>query len=116
MCAFPILPESVQREGDVSSLFLNLFHRAHPNLFVVGFFETDGGAFPLIDLQCELLAKLVRARRSAPGKTARLEWHLKGPAPDFTNGVRFLEVERMRNYVRTHPYAQYLSQRIAELA
>ena len=113
--AFPILPESVHREGDVSNLFLNLCHRAYPNLFVVGFFETDGGAYPLIDLQCELLAKLVRARYSAPEKTAPFQWHLKGPAPDFSGGVRFLEVERMRNYVRTRPYARYLGERIAEL-
>ena len=113
--AFPILPESVHREGDVSALFLNLCHRAHPNLFVVGFFETDGGAFPLIDLQCELLAKLIRARAAAPEKAARFDWHLRGPAPDFSDGVRFLEVDRMRNYVRTYPYSQYLNARIDEL-
>ena len=113
--AFPIVPESVHREGDVSQLFLNLCHRAHPNLFLVGFFETDGGAFPLIDLQAELLAKLVAARARAPEKAARFEWHLKGPAPDFSDGVRFLEVERMRNYVRTYPYTQYLKARIHEL-
>jgi hypothetical protein len=48
--------------------------------------------------------------------TARFEWHLKGPAPDFSDGVRFLEVDRMRNYVRTHPYARYLAERIRELS
>jgi cation diffusion facilitator CzcD-associated flavoprotein CzcO len=113
--AFPVLPEGLHREGDVSQLFLNLCHRAHPNLFVVGFFETDGGAFPLIDLQAELVAKLVAARTRAPEKAARFDWHLKGPAPDFSDGVRFLEVERMRTYVRTYPYTRYLMARIREL-
>lgn len=114
--AFPVLSESVHREGDVSQLFLNLCHRAHANLFVVGFFETDGGAFPLIDLQCELAARLMAARAGAPEKAARFDWHLKGPAPDFSDGVRYLELERMRNYVRTYPYAHYLRERIRELS
>jgi hypothetical protein len=106
----------VHREGDVSQLFLNVFHRVHPNLFVIGFFETDGGAFPLIDLQGELVAKLLAVRAREPEKSGRFDWHMKGPAPDFSDGVRFLEVERMRNYVRTHPYREYLTARIKELA
>jgi cation diffusion facilitator CzcD-associated flavoprotein CzcO len=114
--AFPILAESVHREGDVSCFFLNLCHRAHPSLFAVGFFETDGGAFPLMDLQCELLARLLRARRAEPEKARRFAQRLEGPAPDFSGGVRFLEVERMANYVRTRPYERYLSSAIRELS
>jgi cation diffusion facilitator CzcD-associated flavoprotein CzcO len=113
---FPVLPETVHREGDVSSLFLNLCHRSHANLFLVGFFETDGGAFPLIDLQCELVARLIRAQRSEPARAARFERRLLGPAPDFSGGVRFLGVERMGNYVRTHPYRSYLERAIRELS
>jgi hypothetical protein len=60
------------------------------------------------------VAKLLRAGISAPAKRERFDWHLKGPAPDFSGGVRFLEVERMRNYVRTHPYGDYPKSRIAE--
>jgi cation diffusion facilitator CzcD-associated flavoprotein CzcO len=113
---FPILPETVHREGETASLFLNVFHRTHPGLFVIGFFETDGGAYPLIDLQCELLARLLRARREAPARAAAFARRQAGPAPDFSGGVRFLALERMKNYVRTHPYQHYLSRAIAELA
>lgn len=111
----PVLPESVHREGDVEGLFLNLCHRAHPGLFVVGFFETDGGAFPLIDLQCELLARLIHARRAAPGKALRFVRRQEGPAPSFSGGLRYLEVERMKNYVRSRPYQRYLATVIREL-
>ena len=98
----PILPVEVHREGEVESLFLNAFHRHHLTLFVVGFFETDGGAYPIIDLQCELIARLIRARRDAPHKAeAFVRTRLEGPAPDLSGGVRFLQVDRMRNYVRT---------------
>jgi Flavin-binding monooxygenase-like len=111
-----ILPDSIHHDGDNSALFLNVFHRTHPNLFVVGFFETDGGSFPVIDLQSELMAKLLRARTSDPAKAARFQRHLEGPRPDFSAGVRFLQVERMRNYVRARPYENYLKKRLAELA
>jgi cation diffusion facilitator CzcD-associated flavoprotein CzcO len=113
---FPVLDESVHREGDVSSFFLNLCHRTHPGLFAMGFFETDGGAFPLMDLQGELLARLLRARRTEPEKALRFARRLEGPPPDFSGGVRFLEVERMANYLRTRPYERYLGAAIRELS
>lgn len=111
----PILPAELHREGDVSQLFLNVFQRGHPGLFVVGFFETDAGSYPLIDLQCELIARVLRLEREAPTKLATFQRRLQGPPPDFSGGVRFLRVERMSNYVRSHPYTRYLEKAIAEL-
>lgn len=112
----PILPADVHHEGDVASLFLNVVHRRHPHLFVVGFFETDGGAYPLIDLQCELIARLLRARREAPERAeAFRRRHLEGPAPDLSGGVRFLNVDRMSNYVRTHAYTRCVDAALREL-
>jgi hypothetical protein len=81
---------------------------------VVGFFETDGGAYPLIDRQCELIARVVKARRE--GRAAKFERRLQGPRPDFSGGVRYLDAPRMRNYVRTHPYARYLDSALRELS
>ena len=47
---------------------------------------------------------------------AAFEAHMAGPPPDFSCGVRFLAVERMSNYVRSHPYEKYLRRLIRELA
>jgi hypothetical protein len=112
----PVLGEDLQREGDVASLFLNLAHRRHPGLFVIGFFETDGGAFPLIDLQCELVARLIRARSEAPAKAVAFARRMAGRPPDLRGGIRFLSVDRMANYLRTVPYRHALTQAIQELA
>lgn len=114
--SIPILPSELHREGDMSQLFLNVFHRSQPGLFVVGFFETDGGAYPPIDLQCELIARVLRLRRDAPGQLAPFQRRMQGPAPDFSGGVRFLQVERMSNYVRSHAYKSYLAETMAELS
>jgi hypothetical protein len=111
----PILGPDLHREGDVSELFLNVFHRRHAGLFVLGFFETDAGSYPLLDLQAELLARVLRARRERSLSLARFERRLAGPAPDFSGGVRFLGVELMRNYVRSRPYRRYLEEAIREL-
>jgi cation diffusion facilitator CzcD-associated flavoprotein CzcO len=111
----PVLAPEIHREGDVASLFLNLFHRRHETLFLVGFFETDAGAYPLLDLQAELVARVVKARRDNADALARFERRLACEVPDFSGGVRFLDVDRMRNYVRCAPYARYLQRAIAEL-
>jgi cation diffusion facilitator CzcD-associated flavoprotein CzcO len=112
----PVLGPDVHREGDVSPLFLNLCHRRHPTLFVLGYFETDAGCYPLLDRQAELVARLLQARRERPERLARFERRLAGPPPDFSGGVCFLGVERMGNYVRCRPYTRYLDQAIRELA
>jgi cation diffusion facilitator CzcD-associated flavoprotein CzcO len=113
--ALPVLPAEIHREGDVSELYLHVFHRRQPDLFVVGFFETDAGAFPLIDRQCELLARVLDARRTRPEKAAAFARAASGPTPDLRGGVRFLDVDRMANYVRSHPYAAALDRAIASL-
>lgn len=112
----PVLSPDIHQEGDVSSLFLNLFHRRHPTLFVLGFFETDAGAYPLLDLQAELVARVLKARRDQSGALERFQWRMAGDPPDLSGGVRFLDVDRMRNYVRCAPYARYLQRAIADLA
>jgi cation diffusion facilitator CzcD-associated flavoprotein CzcO len=111
-----VLEPEAHREGDVSSLFLNLCHRRYPTLFVLGFFETDAGCYPLLDLQAELVARVLQARRERPERLARFARRLQGPPPDFSGGVRFLGVDRMRNYVRCRPYTRYLEATIGELA
>jgi cation diffusion facilitator CzcD-associated flavoprotein CzcO len=111
----PVLGPELHREGDVADLFLNLFHRRYPTLCVLGFFETDAGSFPLLDLQAELLARVLQARRESPARLARFAGRLAGAPPDFSGGVRFLGVDRMRNYVRRRPYSRYLLEAIREL-
>ena len=111
----PVLPRELLAEGDTSPLFLNVFHKRHPGLMVVGFFETDAGCYPLIDLQSELVANVLKKKRESPERLKPFTSRMQGKPPDFSGGVRFLQVERMSNYVRSHPYVKYLTSAIAEL-
>lgn len=110
----PFLPAGVLADDDVSELFLSVFHRRERNLFVLGHFTTDGGAYPLLDRQAELLAR-VAAGRLRGIHPARFDELLAGPPPDFSGGVRYQNVRRMSNYLKTRPYAAHLDRLLTSL-
>ncbi len=110
----PFLPPGVLADDDVSELFLNVFHGRERNLFVLGHFTTDGGAYPLIDRQAEMVARVIDARRRGT-EISRFDAALVGKPPDFTGGVRYQNVRRMSNYLRTRPYRDYLDRLLLSL-
>jgi len=110
----PFLPAGVLADDDVSELFLNVFHRRERDLFVLGHFTTDGGAYPLLDRQAELVARVAASRRLGI-RTPRFERSLTGRPPDFSGGVRYQNVRRMSNYLKTRPYAAYLDGLLSSL-
>lgn len=110
----PFLSDGVLPDDDVSGLFLNVFHRLQRNLFVLGHFTADGGAYPLLDRQAELVARVADARRRGED-LPRFERALSGKPPDFTGGVRYQTVRRMSNYLKTRPYRAYLDRLLASL-
>jgi cation diffusion facilitator CzcD-associated flavoprotein CzcO len=103
----PFLAPGVLRDDDVSSLFLNVFHRGHENLFILGHFTADGGAYPLLDRQAEMVARVIDARRRGI-KLDRFDKSLGAKPPDFTGGVRYQDVRRMSNYLKARPYREYI--------
>jgi hypothetical protein len=95
-------------------LFLNVFHRREPDLFVLGHFTADGGAYPLLDRQAELVARVLEGRRKGRAK-GDFDRALSGAAPDFSGGVRYQKVRRMSNYLKTRPYRNYIDGLLASL-
>jgi cation diffusion facilitator CzcD-associated flavoprotein CzcO len=110
----PFLPPGLLPDDDVSELFLNVFHRRKRNLFVLGHFTADGGAYPLLDRQAEVVARVLAAK-AAGRSAAGFEAAFSGPRPDFTGGVRYQNVRRMSNYLKSRPYRAYLDQLLTSL-
>ncbi|MBX7183650.1 MAG: NAD(P)-binding domain-containing protein [Vicinamibacteria bacterium] len=110
----PFLPAGTLADDDVSPLFLNVFHRRERDLFVLGHFTADGGAYPLLDRQAELVARVLDARRRG-NEIPRFEAALSGKAPDFSGGVRYQNVRRMSNYLKTRPYRAYVDRLLSSL-
>jgi cation diffusion facilitator CzcD-associated flavoprotein CzcO len=111
----PFLEPGVLPDDDVSRLALNVFHREHPGLVVLGHFTTDAGAFPILDLQCEVAARMIAARREDAERAERLRRAFAGARPDFSRGVRYEPVRRMSNYVSSRPYKRHLSRLLRQL-
>ncbi len=110
----PFLPAGLLPDDDVSGLFLNVFHRRERNLFVLGHFTADGGAYPLLDRQGEMVARVADARRRGRA-TPGFDRAWSGPPPDFRGGVRYQNVRRMSNYLKSRPYRACLDGLLASL-
>jgi cation diffusion facilitator CzcD-associated flavoprotein CzcO len=110
----PFVGNEILTDDDVSKLSLNVFHREQKDLFVLGHFTADGGAYPLLDRQAELVARVVDGRRRGTRLPA-FDRAMSGKAPDFTGGVRYQKVRRMSNYLKTRPYRAYLDHLLAAL-
>jgi len=108
----PFLPAGVLPDDDVSPLFVNVVHRREPGLFVLGHFTADGGAYPLIDRQAELVARLLAAQGTGT-PTPKFDAALKATPPDFSGGVRYQEVRRMSNYLKSRAYRAYMDALLA---
>ncbi|HEU4565566.1 MAG TPA: NAD(P)-binding domain-containing protein [Gemmatimonadaceae bacterium] len=94
--------------GIERALHGNLFARRHPTLFVVGHFETDGGAYPVISKQAALVAAAIRARGRSAEAAARLDRLTSAPSPDLSGGIRHLPTERHSFYVQFEAYEKWL--------
>lgn len=93
--SFPFLDQSyLQWDKMQPRLYLNMFDRAHPNLFFIGLFQTSTGNWPLMDYQAQLVARYLRARDAAPRKAARLDRMIGRDRSNWNGGIRFSDTQR----------------------
>ena len=90
--------------GMAPDLYLNVFSRRDPNLFVLGMIEASGIGWQGRYEQAELVASVIKAREVAPARAAAFEERLHGPPPDLSGGYHYLGLERMAYYVNKDAY------------
>jgi hypothetical protein len=113
---FPCLPEGViSSRAPADDLWAGVLHRRHPNLYVLGLFEADGGAYPIVSRQAELMARAIRAREEQGNGARRLEVLMRQPAPDLSGGVRYLSSARHAISVQFEAYTRFLDRLTREL-
>ncbi len=114
--SFPYLaPGIIDAEDPTRALFANVVHRDAPELYVVGLFETDGGAYPVIGRQAELVRGAIEARSAGGAAGERLARLLRDARPDLSGGVRYLASPRHRIYVQYEAYTHYLDRLARQL-
>ena len=100
------------RDRTGPELFGALFPRI-ANLYVLGHFESDGGAYPLVSKQAELVALLAHSDAASPDATRQWIARLTSERrPDLSGGVRYVQSLRHANYAQFETYDAYLSRLI----
>jgi cation diffusion facilitator CzcD-associated flavoprotein CzcO len=103
----PALPyldrDHLSWKGRRPRLYLNVFHPRYPDLFVMGLFETDGAAYPLLSLQARLITRHLLDQRDRPEQALALR-KLAATDPDLRGGVRYIDSPRHATYVKNRAY------------
>ncbi len=90
--------------GGRPDLFMNLFSRENPQLFAIGFMETNGGAYKLFDNMADLIARAILAEAQGGKEAARWEKALTTLRPDLSGGVKYVGSDRHATYVNIDAY------------
>jgi hypothetical protein len=97
--------------GNRPEFWLRLFHRSIPNLFGLGFIETNSSVFRLFDLGAELIARYLRARSAGMPGAADLAAAIAGETePDLTGGITRVASARHVGYVDSRTYERALAE------
>ena len=100
--------------GTRPDLYLHQFHRSMDDLSVMGLFEVDGGAYPVLSLQGRLLAAAVEAQR-AGGPAAERWAALRRTSPDLTGGTRHVDSPRHDISIQDAAYQRHVRALLEQL-
>lgn len=100
--------------GTRPDLHLHQFHRSTEDLSVMGLFEVDAGAYPILSLQGRLLASAVAAQRGDE-PLARRWRELRRSDPDLTGGTRHVGSPRHDISIQDAAYQRHVRALLAEL-
>lgn len=102
--------------GGAPSLYLNVFHPQHRNLFVMGMIEAAGLGWEGRSEQAEMVALYLRQQRGGGKAAAQLERDIaQFNGQRLDGGYRYLELERMAYYVHKDSYRRSVKRYIKQL-
>ncbi len=100
-------PERFAWKNGRPDLYLNLFSRADPTLYALGYMETNGGAYKLFDQMADLIVRTIVARDR--GASTEIDRHVRDDRPDLTGGIDFVGSDRHSTYVEINAYRKHMA-------
>ncbi|WP_271407864.1 flavin-containing monooxygenase [Pseudomonas sp. Q1-7] len=97
-------------------LYLNIFHPAYDDLFMMGMVEASGLGWQGRAEQAELVALYIRQQQARSAQAARFRaLKAERASQRLDGGYTYLELERMAYYVHKDSYRNQVKRHIAEL-
>jgi hypothetical protein len=95
----PYLQQGLVRWKDGRpDLYMGVFSREHPALFVLGLFETNGAAYQLFDQLADLIARALLALGSGNEAAVRFTHLVRTHRPNLGGGIRYIGSPRHVGY------------------
>ncbi len=102
-------------ENERPELYLNIFAPKDERLFVMGFLESNGGAYGLFDETADLAARAIKAGQDDPQAHARLRSLAAAPPPVLSGGIKLVNSARHAHYIDMDAYRKELKRLRAKM-
>ncbi|MGW2020327.1 flavin-containing monooxygenase [Streptomyces sp. NPDC001927] len=89
-------------------LYLTAFSRTQPNLFGLGYLETNSSAYTLFDHISHVVAQHLDDQRAAPARAEVFRHRIQQDRPDLGGGINFVATPRNQGYVDAAAFKRYL--------
>jgi cation diffusion facilitator CzcD-associated flavoprotein CzcO len=118
MTEFPFIDRKyLNWAGRTPQLHLNAFHPQYDNLFLIGYFQTSTGNWPIMDYQAKIMSRYIHLLRTDP---QRAVWFRRAKATPVTaaqlsGGIKYYDSERHWLQVEHATYRKTLRKLIHRL-
>lgn len=103
--------------GKAPKLFMNIFHPTYDNLFILGMVEATGIGWQGRYDQADLVARFAyHTERKNKSKLSSFIKHKQANDLDLSNGIKYLNLDRMAFYVHKETYLKTLKNSLKELS
>jgi cation diffusion facilitator CzcD-associated flavoprotein CzcO len=107
--SIPYVPADQFRwKGHRPDLYLCMFSRENPRLYVMGFLETNNGAYRLFDDMADFITRGIVARAEGGEAGRALDALIGADRPDLSGGIHFIATDRHATYVDGPAYRKHL--------
>ena len=101
-------PKEFSWKGGKPDLYMNLFARETPNLYALGYMETNGGAYKLFDEMADLITQAIIARGKGGAAKQAVDQTIANDRPDLSGGIKFVASDRHATYVEIDAYRRHM--------
>lgn len=105
-------------DGPIPALHLHAFHPDYDNLFVIGYFQTSTGTWPIMDYQAQIMARYLHLMKTDPQRVSGFRTAKADPVfgPELNGGIEYYNSERHWLQVEHVSYRRRLRRLAAQLA